>query len=511
MTKDLDEAIRDIVKGAGVIYLGLFLEYLIAFVVQVLAARFLTTNEFGGVISGTALVDVGAILGALGMGVGLTRNLPRRDSDTERLELAHAGFMIGLPVSILAGGAIVFNANFLAEQVFGDPGVAVSLQIFGAIVPFATVLKLAIGGIRGQQYSRYQVYLKNLLQPISRFALIIGAVAYGLGEIGVLAAYAIPYILAGVMSLYLLRRALPGFSVVGRTTLPTASRLLQFSLPLSISSALRFIIRSADIFLILYFLDSSAVGVYGVVYGLAKLLKTFSTAFNYLGLPITSELDSFGNDSEMLKLNESILRWLVILSIPVLFPMVVYPADLIQFIYRPAYTDGALAFAILAAGFAIHNILSANMNILTAIGATKTLMMNNLMAASINLGLNLILIPKMGITGAAIATVVSYLFIDIALVGEIYYYTNYFPLSRRVISPVVVAIPVVAIGAGVASLLPVSAPSVVLLSAVVSLLYLGNVLLILGLSDEEVMLIRSAEEKYGINFGPFDWIIRRFS
>lgn len=511
MTKDLDEAVRDLVKGAGLIYTGLLLEYLLAFVVQVLAARFLTTAEFGSVISGTAIVDIGAIVGTLGMGIGLTRNLPRRDSDAERLKLAHAGFMIGLPVSVFIGGAIVFNANFLAERVFNDPNVAVSLRIFGAVIPFATTLQLAVGGIRGQQYSRYQVYLKNILQPISRFALIIGAVAYGLGEIGVLTAYSFPYVLAGLASLYLLRRALPGFSVVGRTTFSTASDLLRFSLPLSITKASHFISRSVDIFLILYFLDSGAVGIYGVVYGLAKLINTFSTAFNYLGLPISSELDSFGKDNEMLKINESILRWLVVVSVPVVFPMLVYPADLIRFIYRSAYTDGAVAFAILAAGFAIYNVLNANTNILTAIGATKTRMLNRVATAGINVGLNLVLIPKMGITGAAIATVVSYMVLGIVMVGEIYYYTDYFPLSRRVVAPVVVAVPVMVAGWTVAPLFPTSIFTVALLTTAVGLVYLASILLVLGLSDEEVMLIHSAEDKYGLELAPVDWIVRRFS
>lgn len=509
-TKNLNKAIRDVVKGAGVIYTGLFLEYIIAFVVQILAARFLTTSEFGSVIAGTALIDIGAIVGTLGLGVGLTRNLPRYQSDAERLELAHAAFRIGLPLSILVGGAITLNANFIANRVFGDSSLAVSFRIFGAAVPFATILKLGVGGIRGQQCSRYRVYLKNFLQPVSRFALIIGAVTYGLGEIGVLAAYSIPYVLAGVISLYLLRRVLPGFSVVGHTSVSTASSLLRFSLPLSITNAFHFINRSADIFIILHLLDSGAVGVYGVVYGLSKLINMFSTAFNYLGMPISSELDSFGNGSEMLELNESILRWLVVASVPVLFPMLAYPADLIQFIYRPEYADGAVAFTILASGFAIHNVLSANTNILTAIGATKTLMLNKSVVASINIGLNLALVPRMGITGAAIATVASYVILDIAVVGEIYYYTDYFPLSREVVAPIIMAVPILAAGAGVASLFPVSIFYVALVSTVVSIAYLSSILIIFGLSREEIMIVRSIEDKYGLDFGPLDWFVRRF-
>jgi O-antigen/teichoic acid export membrane protein len=59
---DTDQAIRDVIKGAGVVYVGLFLELLIAFVAQVLAAQYLSVSGFGGLTTGTALLDIGSIV-----------------------------------------------------------------------------------------------------------------------------------------------------------------------------------------------------------------------------------------------------------------------------------------------------------------------------------------------------------------------------------------------------------------------------------------------------------------
>jgi len=45
------QAIRDILKGTGVVSFGFVLEIVIAFVAQVLAARYLTTAGFGDSLS----------------------------------------------------------------------------------------------------------------------------------------------------------------------------------------------------------------------------------------------------------------------------------------------------------------------------------------------------------------------------------------------------------------------------------------------------------------------------
>ena len=76
---DGDQAIRDVIKGASIVSVGLFLELLIAFVAQVIAARYLSAADFGGLTAGSAILDIGAIIAGLGLASGLTRYLPRVD------------------------------------------------------------------------------------------------------------------------------------------------------------------------------------------------------------------------------------------------------------------------------------------------------------------------------------------------------------------------------------------------------------------------------------------------
>jgi len=512
MTVDQDQAIRDVVKGAGVVYGGLLVEVVIAFVAQVIAARYLSVSGFGGLTTGTSLVNIGAVVASLGMAGGLTRYLPRSSEATKRA-LVRTGLALSVPIALALGVGISARAEFIAGNVFGDPTVEPSIFIFGLAIPFATVLKVAIGGIRGQKQSRYRVYVENFIRPLTRIVLVVVAVTAGLEQIGIAAAYAIPYAVGAVTAIWYLTRTLPGIFSGTTVRSDCTLEMTRYSLPFVVSGAAGFLYRSIDIFLILYFLDSQAVGMYGVAYAAARLILMFSTAFNFLGAPVASELEANDGVREMLSVHHSVLRWLVIVSIPTLVPFVLFPAEFISTVYKPEYADGATSLIVLALGFAVHNVLDAHTNLLQALGRSKEIAFNNISAALVNVGLNVVLIPEIGILGAAIATVVSYFLVDFLMVLEVRYHVGRFPFGLSVTKPAIVALPLLA-GATLvraSDLVSWRFSWIVLFTVAFGLIYLVAVLGTLGLRPEEVMLVRSIEERYDIDLGPIDALIRRFS
>jgi O-antigen/teichoic acid export membrane protein len=505
-----NQAIRDIVRGAGIVYGGLFIEILIAFLAQVLAARYLSVSDFGGVTTGVALLNIGAIVGSLGLGRGMTRYFPRTDRE-DRGKIARGAYLLSVPVALVVGGLVTFNAGFVASSIFRDPTVEPSIRVFGAVIPFAAALRVTIGAIRGQKVSRYRVYVENIFRPVVRFSLVVTAVLWGAGQFGFAGAYAIPYVLGSVLAIVLFLRTLPEVGEDWTIDLKQTQAVLRYSLPFIISGATGFVYRSADIFLVLYILDSGAVGTYGVAYAAARLLMLFSTAFNFLGAPVSSELESGGGITDAVKVNRSVLRWLTVLSIPALVPLVFFPAEFISVLYRPRYAEGGMVLAILAVGFAIHNVLGAQGSILEALGRSRLIAVNSAVGAATNVAANLVLIPRIGIEGAAIATVISYVLMDLLLVSEVRYLTDANLLTRKVVAPVVVALPWLGVTRYLSPLIPGTLPWLVFLGVAFATVYLLSVVVVLGVESEEVMLVKSVEERYGVDLGPITWLAQRFS
>lgn len=503
-----DQAIRDIVSGAGVIYAGLVLEMAVAFLAQVLAARYLSIGDFGGITTGTALLNVGAILGTLGLSEGLTRYLPRADDD-EKMTFVWTAFAITIPVSLALGSACTLGAPFIASQIFGDPSITTSLRIFGAGIPFAAVLMLAVGGIRGQEISRYRVYIKNLLQPSVRFGLVIISVIYGLGQTGFALSYTIPYVVAGGVGIVLLRRALPS-SLPGRVARNQIGDLWKYSLPMTISKAASFVYRSADIFIILYFIGSDAVGAYGVAYAAARLVLLFNTAFNFLGAPIASRLESEEGEQGMVDAHQPLIRWLVVASTAALLPFLLFPREFISFVYRPRYASGAGALTVLAIGFAVHNVLGAQGNLLRGLGASRVLAINGIVAAVTNVALNLVLVPQYGITGAAVATTVSYLLMDCMMTIELRWKAETSILSSELISPAILAIPVFIVGQYTRNAATGNFLWIFLFCAISASTYLMIVIAVTGFTTADMMLIRSIDEAFDLPTTPIVRLAERF-
>ncbi|MDB2276452.1 flippase [Halorubrum ezzemoulense] len=502
---DANQALRDLLKGAGIIYIGLFVELLIAFVAQVIAARYLSVSDFGSITTGTALLDIGSIIGGLGLAAGLTRYLPRVNTEQKR-SLATIAVIVTAIISFSLGALVTFNSSFIAREVFGDASIRSSIRIFGAAIPFAALLNVAVGGIRGQKESLYRVYIKNLLHPIVRFALVIGVVTYGLGQAELASAYAVPYIVSAALALALLYRSLP---VAAFSFNPDLTReFAEYSLPFTITRMSSFVYRSADIFLITYFLGSFSVGIYGVAYAATSFMGMLSTAFNFLGSPIASELEHGGNIDDVIKVFESIARWLVVGSVCILIPLGVFSTEFITIVYQSKYSDGGIILTILAVGFAVKNVLGIHGPILEALGHSRVLSINSILAAGTNLILNVVLIPKYGISGAAIATVLSFALRDVLATFEVRYFLGVTPLSWQTFRPGLIAIPFLGI---VAVFIARSIPGTFLWilgsSGVLSVLYIGIVLLIFGLTSTEVMVLRSIEEKYGISLERVEPII----
>jgi len=119
---------------------------------------------------------------------------------------------------------------------------------------------------------------------------------------------------------------------------------------------------------------------------------------------------------------QSLTKWLILLTLPFFAFALVFSEKILLLVYGSGYSDNGLVFQLLmigpfiglAAG-PIHNLLMAN-------HWTKLVLLNTALAAIVNIWLSLILIPRFGINGAAIA-VSSAIVVNNAL-AHLEYYLN---------------------------------------------------------------------------------------
>lgn len=186
---------------------------------------------------------------------------------------------------------------------------------------------------------------------------------------------------------------------------------LGYGLPLVVTFALAWVISCSDRWLLAWLLDEDAVGYYSAGYELAfQSLTLLLTIINTAAYPLAVKALERGGSAqarEQLAHNGELIVAVALSGAAVL--VILAPSVLVSLIGE-AFRSGAVVIVPIAAvAAALAGIKAYHFDIAFHLGKrSRTLVWISAMAAVINVGLNLLLIPRLGIEGAAWATLLSY-------------------------------------------------------------------------------------------------------
>ncbi len=185
-------------------------------------------------------------------------------------------------------------------------------------------------------------------------------------------------------------------------------KFFKYGYPLVIGGLADWIVRLSDRFVIKYFLDSAAVGLYTPVYNIVwSVLNIVVSAFLLSENPYFLSLGNQNIAKKTLFLRQSMSLFLFVM-IPCISVTIFQGERIVGLFVDKSYFDGLaiipyVVLSVLMAGV----IRSFQLPIIDA-GKTKQIMTINIVLAIVNLGFNIILLPLIGFKGAAIATLIAY-------------------------------------------------------------------------------------------------------
>ncbi len=501
---EADSFVRELALGGGILFLGIVAELGISFVAKVLMAQGLTREGYGAVSLGITIMGISSTLVLVGLGTGVGRFLPRYDDLSKRRGVLVSSFQITVPIGFLVGIGLALAAPTIASTVFDNPTVSEPLRLFALAIPLAAFINLVIGGGQGLKDSLPKLLFRHLSLPIARLVGILIVLGIGLGAVGIAWAYLVAYLLVGAMAAVYLLRKTPILSSDVEYE-PMHRELLAFSAPLIITRMMAHVFMNFDIFMLGALLPNGteAAGVYNVVYPLGEFLTISLMAFRFLFLPVISELHAEGDDRTMHRMYQLITKWAAMITLPGFFILVLFPDRVISLTFGAKWLDGAPALVVLSLGFLVHGVAGLNGSALTAIGRTKTIMYDNIVVAVLNVSLNLLLIPPYGFVGAAIATTVSYVVLNVLYSTQLFRSTGVHPFTKALVRPAVLSIALVLVARWTIVQFFSITPLVMVAFALVLFLVYGVIIIRFGgIEDEEIMLVLSFEERFDVDLGP---------
>ena len=181
--------------------------------------------------------------------------------------------------------------------------------------------------------------------------------------------------------------------------------MITYSLPLIPNSLMWWVMDASDKFIITYFLGVNANGIYAISKKLPTIIDTFHSIFNQAWqISAIEEADS-ANSVEFTSNVYKIYTYLLFLIVS---GLLVVSRIMVEYLLSSSYYESwkYIPFLLLSVSFSsLSGFLSANF---IANEKTSIIFKTTLYGAVVNTILNFILIPFIGINGAAIATMASY-------------------------------------------------------------------------------------------------------
>ncbi len=423
-------------RHSSVFFAGTIFTTAAGYLFKVYLARVLGAEALGVYTLGMTIVGLLGVFNALGLPQTAVRFVAAY-SATGKMELlrgfiAH-GILILLATNLLLGGGMLVAGRWIAVHFYHTPALSQYLGLF-AIIMFLGALTTFLGQVLvGYKNVAKRTVITNFVGTPLVMALTIGLVTIGLGLWG----YIFAQVAAPVVVLVLLAIA------VWKLT-PKAARSLSAPLPrlekevLSFSAAafgvsfLEFTMGQADKVLIGFYLNARDVGIYAVAAALVVFVPIILQSVNQIFSPMISDLHARGDSHLLNRIFQTLTKWILGLTLPLAGVMVIFSRPLMR-IFGHDFEAGWPILVIGTVGQLVNCGVGSVGYLLLMSGRERRLVRIQAVMAVVMVSLSLILIPRWGIIGAAVAAAATNFSTNLWYLKEVNATMGLFPYTRSYI------------------------------------------------------------------------------
>ena len=395
--------ILSLAKHTAVYGIGDLLGRAVGVLLVPLYARQLTLEDNGVISLAYAFIGFSAVFYSLGLNPALIRLLSGQDNPTNHRTPFSSVFWTLLGISVVLSGLVALFAKPLASSLLGNSHLSEIFYLIAAIVFFDTLSEPFFTLCRARQKSVTFATIR-LLQYTFQIGLTI---------------YLIAWLHQGSVSVFRANLASSGFAflvmlpLACRTLRPTLRAqavrdLLSFGIPFIPSTLSILIINLSDRFLVKFYLGLDALGIYGITYKLGLPMFFVVRAFRSAWVP---SVLSISNPEEARSVCARVTTYFAVGTTFLFLILATYSREWILLIAGDNanhYLSGQAVVPLITLAYLLYGLYI----ILTAGVYTKkkTQMLPAIVGtgAAVNILVNLVLLPRIGLVAAAWSTLFAY-------------------------------------------------------------------------------------------------------
>jgi O-antigen/teichoic acid export membrane protein len=389
-----------------------FVSRLLMFGATMLLARLMGPQNYGVYASAIAVVTLVGVPASLGLPNLIVRNVATYRAH-EAWELMK-GLLLrsnqsAILVTILVA-IILYLVQSPLEARFGLD--AELLWVTYALLPLTLLGAMRTATLRGLHHIVLGLAPESVVMPgvFIVAVLILGMFVHvQLTSLEVLVARVVAVASAFVIGSIFLIAKLPG----KLRHIKPEYRMAQWARsagPLMWVGAMSVITFQTDVVMLAALRGPADAGIYQVAARAAALVAFVSVISNISLQPTLARLFAQGDLAKLKQVARMAARIMFGSALLVSIIFISASSELLKLFYGSAYANGSMALRILSAGWVLVALTGPARNTLIMTGGEKAAAISISVAATLNVVLNFLFIPRYGVSGAALATATSLIF-----------------------------------------------------------------------------------------------------
>ena len=441
---DFLEHVHSISRQSSVFLIGTLFTVAAGYLFKIYLARILGAEALGIYTLGMTAGGLVSIVGAAGMPQTASRFVAIYSSTGQTRKLIRflwLGAFTLLVTNALVAGLMVAGRRWIADRLYHTPVLARYMHFFAAIMVLGALTTFLGQALAGYKDVSRRTVITNFIGTPATMVLSIAFLTLGLGLWGYLAAQ----VASALLVLGLLARAV--WKLTPRTaSQPLATQharvplfekeVLSFAFVLFGMQALEFTSGQSDRIMLGIYLNAREVGIYSVAATMVAFVGLFLQSINQIFAPTIAELFANGEHDLLLRLYQTLTKWSLGLTIPLALGIMIFAKPLMG-VFGPDFREGWPVLAIATVGQLVSCGVGSVGLLLLMSDQQKRMVRAQAITVFLTLGLNFLLIPRIGLIGAAIASAATNASLNLLWFRDVRIRLKLFPSTRGYVSLVI--------------------------------------------------------------------------
>jgi len=410
-----DGRLAEVARGGLLNLVGAAVAGLGTVALTVIIARTFSKAAAGAFFTAMSLFLIVEAVASLGAATGTVYFIARLRALGQHQRIPEVMRTATRPVAVVSVTAAVILfllaepvARLLVDGQLGQAGatpvvVTGELRALAIALPFAVMLDVLLGASRGYRVMGPTVMVDRIGRPVLQLAGVgVAAVA---GSAALLAPlWALPYVPAAcVVWLWFrrIRRQPEPPAAAESKDGPTPLHFWRFTGPRGLAALAQITIQRIDIVLVAIFRGPAEAAIYTAATRFLVAGQFTNVAIMMAAQPRFTEMFAQGDRPAANRVYQATTAWLILLTWPLYLLAVVFGPEVLT-VFGHSYREGASVMVILGLTMLLQTACGQVDMVLVTAGRSSWSLANGLLAVVVNVGLDVLLIPRYGITGAAI-------------------------------------------------------------------------------------------------------------